>query len=105
MDISAAPAGRYFLRVAGVGRSEAFDIGHAGLGEADDAEIRSYPFLRRWGNVEGQTVAASEFTVWETVAPAAAVTGYLMQPGLSPAIDLREPAADIRDLPGYWALP
>ena len=71
----------------------------------DDAEIRSYPFLRRWGNVEGQSVAASEFTVWETVAPAAAVTGYLMQPGLSPAIDLREPAADIRDLPGYWALP
>ena len=71
----------------------------------DDAEIRSYPFLRRWGNVEGQTVAASEFTVWETVAPAAAVTGYLMQPGLSPAIDLRQPAADIRDLPGYWALP
>ncbi len=43
--------------------------------------------------------------MWETVAPAAVVTGYLMQPRLSPAIDLREPAADIRDLPGYWALP
>ena len=55
--------------------------------------------------MENQTVAASEFTVWETVGPAAATTGYLMGPGLSPKNDMREPAADVRDLPGYWALP
>lgn len=72
----------------------------------NDAEsIRLYPFLRRWGNLENQTVAASEFTVWETIAPAAAATGYLMGPGLRPENDLREPAADVRDLPGFWALP
>ena len=71
----------------------------------DEDVIRAFPFLRRWANVEGQPVALSEFTVWETVAPAAAVTGYLMEPGLSPAVDNRAPVADIRDLPGYWALP
>ena len=65
----------------------------------------SYPVLRRWANVESQTVAASEFTVWETVGPAAAVSGYLMGPGLSPENDMREPAADVSDLPGFWALP
>ena len=68
-------------------------------------EIRLCPFLRRWADMENQTVAASEFTVWETVGPAAATTGYLMGPGLSPKNDMREPAADVRDLPGYWALP
>ena len=71
----------------------------------DEDEIRSFPFLRRWANVEGQTVALSEFTVWETVSPAAAVTGYLMEPGLSPPVDNRAPVQDVRDLPGYWALP
>ena len=71
----------------------------------DEDEIRSFPFLRRWANVEGQTVALSEFTVWETISPAAAVTGYLMEPGLSPPVDNRAPVRDVRDLPGYWALP
>ena len=68
-------------------------------------EIRLCPFLRRWADMENQTVAASEFTVWETMGPAAATTGYLMGPGLSPKNDMREPAADVRDLPGFWALP
>ena len=66
---------------------------------------RKYPFLRRWANIEKETVAASEFTVWETMGPAAATTGYLMGPGLSPKNDLREPAKDVADLPGHWALP
>ena len=68
-------------------------------------EIKLYPFLRRWADIENQTVAASEFTVWETIGPAAATTGYLMGPGLSPKNDMREPAADVHDLPGFWALP
>ena len=66
-----------------------------------------FPIWRRWGNVEGLTVAASEFTVWETVAPAAAVTGYLLN-GASlpdPAWKNRRPAEDIRKLPGYAPLP
>ena len=68
---------------------------------------RLYPIWRRWGNVEGRTVAASEFTVWETIAPAAAVTGYLLngaQPP-APAWKTRRPADDIRKLPGYAPLP
>ena len=68
-------------------------------------EIKLCPFLRRWADMENQTVAASEFTVWETMGPAAATTGYLMGPGLSPKNDMREPAKDVRDLPGFWALP
>ena len=31
------------------------------------------PVWRRWGNIENLTVGASEYTVWETLAPAASV--------------------------------
>ena len=64
-----------------------------------------YPILRRWGNMEGFSVGASEFTVWETLHDPAIVAGYLMGPGLKPKNDMREPAKDLRDLPGYWCLP
>lgn len=64
------------------------------------------PIWRRWANLEGPTVAASEYTVWETIAPAASVTGYLIQPSAAkPLAAQRRPAKDIRDLPGYWMLP
>jgi len=65
------------------------------------------PIWRRWCNVEATTVAASEFTVWETIGPAAAVTGYLLNGASLPDrrwID-RRPADDIRKLPGYDPLP
>ena len=42
------------------------------------------PIWRRWGNVENLTVAASEYTVWETIAPAASVCGYLLEPTGTP---------------------
>ena len=65
------------------------------------------PVWRRWGNMENQTVAASEYTVWETIAPAASVTGYLMEHAsdahnLPP---LPQPASKLSDLAGYWPLP
>lgn len=63
------------------------------------------PILRRWPNMERETVNASEFTVWETIGPAAAATGYMMEPGQPVATPLPSPARDIRDLPGFWALP
>ena len=65
------------------------------------------PIWRRWCNVEGETVAASEFTVWETIAPAAAVTGYLLNKAQKPAPEwlARKPVDDIRTLPGYAPLP
>ena len=63
------------------------------------------PIWRRWGNVENQTVAASEYTVWETIAPAASVCGYLLTPSGTPPPIRPAPADDIRKLPGYWAVP
>ena len=59
----------------------------------------------RWGNLENQTVAASEYTVWETIAPAASVTGYLLTPSGTPPPKRPPPAKDLCDLPGYWLLP
>lgn len=64
-----------------------------------------WPIWRRWPNLENQTVAASEYTVWETIAPAASVTAYLMTPGNSSPKPLREPVKKLSDLPGYWILP
>lgn len=63
------------------------------------------PIWRRWGNIENQTVAASEYTVWETIAPAASVCAYLMEPTLTPPPVRPAPAKDVRDLPGYWTIP
>ncbi|MCR5414534.1 MAG: glycoside hydrolase family 9 protein [Kiritimatiellae bacterium] len=64
------------------------------------------PIWRRWGNLENQTVAASEFTVWETIAPAAALAGYLIDPAsATPPPAPRPPAARLEDLPGYWLAP
>ncbi|MBO4303314.1 MAG: glycoside hydrolase family 9 protein [Lentisphaeria bacterium] len=65
------------------------------------------PIWRRWCNVESETVDASEFTVWETIAPCAVVTGYLLNGARRPDprwID-RKPAKDVRELPGYAPLP
>ena len=80
-----------------------------GLNENECAKAigRILPVWRRWCNVEGETVDASEFTVWETIAPAAAVTGYLLNKAQMPAPEWvnRQPAADIRALPGYAPLP
>ena len=63
------------------------------------------PIWRRWGNVENMTVAASEYTVWETIAPAASVCGYLLEPTGTPPPVRPAPAKDVRKLPGYWAIP
>ena len=71
----------------------------------DKARASQWPIWRRWGNLENQTVAASEYTVWETIAPAASVTGYLAKPSKTSPPSRPEPARDIRSLPGYWILP
>ena len=71
-----------------------------------DKELASeWPIWRRWGNLENQTVGASEYTVRETIGPAASVTGYLLEPSGEPPGPQREPAGDLRELEGYWALP
>ena len=72
----------------------------------DRTRASKWPIWRRWGNLENQTVAASEYTVWETIAPAASVTGYLLTPSSGKTRRARRvPAKDVRELPGYWALP
>ena len=71
----------------------------------DKARATKCPIWRRWGNLENQTVAASEYTVWETIAPAASVTGYLLEPSETPPPVRRRPADDISKLPGYWVMP
>ena len=71
----------------------------------DRKKASKWPIWRRWGNLEGQTVGASEYTVWETIAPAASVTGYLLTPSGAPPTPRPPPADDISTLPGYWMLP
>ena len=38
-----------------------------------------WPIWRRYGNLEIMSVKNAEFSVWETIAPAAVVTGYLAE--------------------------
>lgn len=71
----------------------------------DKTWASQWPIWRRWGNLENQTVAASEYTVWETIAPAASVTGYLLTPSGTSPPKRPLPAKDISRLPGYWLLP
>ena len=71
----------------------------------DQAE--KLPIFRRYVNLEFLSVPASEYSVWETIAPAAVVSGYLIESPALPDTSLknRKPAADFRKLPGYRALP
>ena len=72
----------------------------------DRAKAAKWPIWRRWGNLENQTVGASEYTVWETIAPAASVMGYLISPSAAtPPAARPKPAQRLSDLPGYWMLP
>ena len=65
------------------------------------------PVFRRYVNLEFLSVPSSEYSVWETIAPAAVTTGYLIEKAVLPSEKLkqRKPADDFRKLPGYNALP
>ena len=65
------------------------------------------PIWRRSVNLEFLSVPASEYSVWETISPAAVTTGYLIEKPVLPQKNWKErkPAADFRKLPGYRALP
>ncbi|MBQ6533961.1 MAG: glycoside hydrolase family 9 protein [Opitutales bacterium] len=68
---------------------------------------KALPIWRRFANVEAYSVAASEYTVSETIAPAAAVCGWLLDGEWRPDSSLknRKPAKDHRKLEGYAPLP
>ena len=65
------------------------------------------PIFRRYVNLEFLSVPSSEYSVWETIAPAAVTTGYLLEKPTLPSTELknRKPAGEFRKLPGYRALP
>ncbi len=65
------------------------------------------PIFRRYVNLEFLSVPSSEYSVWETIAPAAVTTGYLIEKPILPSVELkkRKPAGNFRELPGYRALP
>lgn len=65
------------------------------------------PIWRRYINLEFLSVPSSEYSVWETIAPAAVTSGYLIEKAAAPLESWknRMPADDFRKLPGYRALP
>ena len=65
------------------------------------------PIFRRYINLEFLSVPSSEYSIWETIAPAAAASGYLIEKPALPDAGLknRKPSPDFRKLPGYRALP
>lgn len=68
---------------------------------------KAIPLWREFANLEGYAVDQNEFTVWETIAPAAAAYGALLTPGWMPPKEWKnqKPEKDIRKLPGYIFLP
>ena len=69
--------------------------------------IPLWPIWRRFANLESYSVAASEYTVWETISPAATVLAYMLDgPRKAPAsVYARKPYGRIADVPGYWVRP
>lgn len=65
------------------------------------------PIFRRYVNLEFLSVPSSEYTIWETIAPAIVTTGYLIETPAIPNLEQRnkKPASNIVNLPGYYALP
>lgn len=72
---------------------------------APRTETTTTPVVNQEAQIENQTVAASEYSVRDTIAPAASVTAYLMTPSDSRPQPRPLPAKHLYDLPGYWVLP
>ena len=65
------------------------------------------PIWRRFTNVEAYSVAVSEYTVSETISPAVAVCGWLLDEQWKPSEKIKNirPAENHRKLEGYAPLP
>ncbi len=65
------------------------------------------PLWRRHSSLESYAIEQCEFTVWETMAPAAAVYAALLPDHWQPPPDWkhRQPIRDKNQLPGYYYLP
>lgn len=77
------------------------------FGEYSNAIGSSLPIWRRFANLEGWAVAASEYTVSETLSAEAAVTGCLLTPGWKPSAELKnmKSVSDLKEIPGFTAMP
>lgn len=71
------------------------------------AEVQRWPIWRRRTILEALDVGSGEYTVFETIGPAAAVTAYLSECSKVALSDVPIPRAQGKPetLPGYWALP
>ena len=69
--------------------------------------VKYWPIWRRFANIESYTVAASEYTVWETISPPASVLAFMLDgPRKAPAsVYTRKPYEKLQDVPGYWVKP
>lgn len=96
-------------KLAGFRGASASLLPSEGLSEDEclAAISKSFPVWRRWINLEEHSVPSSEYSVWETVAPAAAVSGYLLEGAGTPQAEWtqKRPAANIKKLKGYTLLP
>lgn len=65
------------------------------------------PLWRRFACIEGYAVSQNEFSVWETIAPAAAAYAALLSPGWLPPPDWKTlaPQPDRKQIPGFIFLP
>ncbi len=65
------------------------------------------PIYRRYANVEHLVVGQNEFTVWETIGPAASFTACLLPEGWMPPEHwaMRQPAQELSQLHGYLPQP
>lgn len=68
---------------------------------------RQLPVWRRFANLESRAVAQNEFTVWETIAPAAAAYGALLPKNWQPPEHWphQQPKKSLAELHGYIFLP
>jgi len=75
--------------------------------EVKNYYVQHVPVSRQYIEVGGNTVGASEYTIWETMSPLAALAGMLMGPNFMPDSNwkLREPVRDRYALDGYIFLP
>jgi len=75
--------------------------------ECEDIIQKRMPIWRRFVNMESRAVDQNQFTVWETIAPAAAAYGMLLKPGWKPPPEWkrRQPKKTLAELPGALFLP
>jgi hypothetical protein len=84
-----------------------WDNGSLALEDVGDALYDILPEWRRLVPLEAQVVPSMEFTMWQTISPAASVTGCLMGPDWEPSTELleRQPRTEEELQSSLWMMP